>query len=137
MIISYTHELPMGHRLQYHDGKCRYLHGHNYVVTVFLEGSIAPGTGFVIDYSVLKAATKAVLDQYDHAFALQDNDPAAAQIGNFAMLKLMHTPPTAENLALLWRGEIETRLLLQPHERLQVEVKETSSTSARTQYSET
>jgi 6-pyruvoyltetrahydropterin/6-carboxytetrahydropterin synthase len=46
--------------------KCEALHGHNYVVTVVVEGEVDPRTGFVIDFAVLKRILRPAIDRLDH-----------------------------------------------------------------------
>jgi 6-pyruvoyl tetrahydropterin synthase/QueD family protein len=122
MRVSYTHEIPMGHRLLNHPGRCRHAHGHNYLVTVSYDGQ--PGVdGMVMDFSWLKKAVRSALDKYDHAFALQAGDPLAALMNDHAMLVMMDEPPTAEMLAIRWRAEIASALQIRAHpDMLRVEV---------------
>ena len=42
-----------GHRVMGHEGKCRNLHGHNYVVFVTAQADELDSVGRVIDFSVL------------------------------------------------------------------------------------
>lgn len=46
--------------------KCERLHGHNYVVTVAVEGPVDPATGFVVDFAVLKRVLRPAIDALDH-----------------------------------------------------------------------
>ena len=46
--------------------KCEALHGHNYVVTVVVEGGIDRDSGFVVDFAVLKRILRPVIDRLDH-----------------------------------------------------------------------
>lgn len=51
-------------------GACEGLHGHNYDVTVELEGSLTDDS-WVWDFGQVKRATKALADELDHKFLLQ------------------------------------------------------------------
>jgi 6-pyruvoyltetrahydropterin/6-carboxytetrahydropterin synthase len=51
--------VPEGH-------KCGRLHGHSFVVTVAVEGSIDPKIGWVMDYGVIKEAFAPLEIQLDH-----------------------------------------------------------------------
>jgi len=51
--------VPEGH-------KCKNMHGHTYMLTVFIEGALLPAEGWVIDYSDLKKLVKPIIDQLDH-----------------------------------------------------------------------
>src|SRR5262245_23973608 len=107
MMVSYTHELPMGHRLQRHEGKCRFLHGHNYQVKVTVDGPIDDQTGMVIDFHDLKEAVRKALDFYDHAFVLEHGDNVLREVDHSKQrIIYIDRAPTAENLATVWAGEI-------------------------------
>lgn len=45
---------------------CERLHGHNYRVAVTTEGPVDPGTGFVVDFAVVKQVVRAVIEPLDH-----------------------------------------------------------------------
>jgi 6-pyruvoyltetrahydropterin/6-carboxytetrahydropterin synthase len=51
-------------------GGCEPLHGHNYDLTVELEGDLTDDS-WVWDFGELKRATKAIADELDHKFILQ------------------------------------------------------------------
>jgi len=53
-------------------GKCERLHGHNYAVSVSLEGELTEDR-YVFDFVELKALTKALCDRLDHRFLLPRN----------------------------------------------------------------
>jgi 6-pyruvoyltetrahydropterin/6-carboxytetrahydropterin synthase len=96
MIIAKHFEFESAHQLpdipEY--GKCRYLHGHTYKLTVEVEGYVNE-RGWVINFKDLKAIVQTlVIDRLDHQ-----------NINNFVDIS------TAENI-LLWieraiRPEIE------------------------------
>lgn len=51
-------------------GGCEPLHGHNYDLSVELEGDLTEDS-WVWDFGKLKSATKAIADELDHKFILQ------------------------------------------------------------------
>ena len=51
-------------------GECEPLHGHNYAVTIEVEGALT-GDAWVCDFSTLKSLGKALCDQLDHKFLLK------------------------------------------------------------------
>ena len=62
------------HRLPWHDGPCRNLHGHSYSMEVVVEGPI-DSRGMVIDFKDVKAALKPLVEAWDHAtFVAHDDD---------------------------------------------------------------
>ncbi|HEY8172143.1 MAG TPA: 6-pyruvoyl tetrahydropterin synthase family protein [Dehalococcoidia bacterium] len=59
------------------EGACEPLHGHNYAVTIEVEGSLTDDS-WVVDFSALKSLGKALCDQLDHKFLLQRDSRALA-----------------------------------------------------------
>lgn len=55
----YLPNVPEGH-------KCGNLHGHTYMLKIFLSGTPANESGWIIDYGDLKAGIKIILDLLDH-----------------------------------------------------------------------
>lgn len=45
---------------------CERLHGHNYRLSVTVEGAVDPATGFVVDFAVLKRVVRALVEPMDH-----------------------------------------------------------------------
>jgi 6-pyruvoyl tetrahydropterin synthase/QueD family protein len=67
-----------GHRLLGHDGKCKNLHGHNYVAEFHVTGQQQDEIGRIIDFKLLKDKCKGWLDEHwDHAFLLWERDENA------------------------------------------------------------
>jgi len=61
---SYTFEAA--HRLTWHPGKCRNLHGHSYRLDVTVQGPLDVN-GVVIDFDVLtEVVEREVIDRWDH-----------------------------------------------------------------------
>lgn len=46
--------------------KCRRLHGHSFHIEIRVEGAIGEETGWVMDFSELKAAFQPLFEQLDH-----------------------------------------------------------------------
>ena len=53
-----------------YDGKLEPLHGHNYAVTIEVEGALN-NDSWVCDFSTLKTLGKTLCDELDHKFLLQ------------------------------------------------------------------
>ena len=66
------------HFLTIPNHKCESLHGHNYVVTVVVEGSVDPATGFVVDFAAVKKILRPVIDRIDHKVLVPAANPAVA-----------------------------------------------------------
>jgi 6-pyruvoyltetrahydropterin/6-carboxytetrahydropterin synthase len=57
------------------EGQCEPLHGHNYDVTVDVEGALTDDS-WVVDFGALKAITRELCQQLDHRFLLQTESRA-------------------------------------------------------------
>ena len=98
-------EFSYGHRLLEHNGKCRYLHGHNGILEVDIDAEALDQMGMVIDFSQVNEVVKTWVDQnLDHRMLLCRADPLASSlIAAGEPIFLMDDNPTAENIAwLVW-----------------------------------
>jgi 6-pyruvoyltetrahydropterin/6-carboxytetrahydropterin synthase len=128
MTITAEMQIPMGHRLPEHAGKCKFYHGHNYDVEVYVEGLLNT-QGMVIDYKTLRETMKLVLDRYDHSMVVVEDDPFIELFSGRHRVLVVSAPPTAEVLAALWFRQIQEQL----GSRAKVtclKVRETSNTAA-------
>jgi 6-pyruvoyltetrahydropterin/6-carboxytetrahydropterin synthase len=66
-----------GHFISYEGDKCERLHGHNYRVTVEIEGDLDENH-YVFDFIALKHRTKAITDELDHRMLLATRNPCIA-----------------------------------------------------------
>lgn len=73
MKISKEFRWEMGHRLPFHEGLCKNLHGHSYFMIVEIEGELNEN-GMIIDFFDLGKAVKPIIDQFDHAFLCWEKD---------------------------------------------------------------
>ena len=92
-----------GHRVFGHEGKCRHLHGHNYVAFITAEAEELDSVGRVIDFSVLKELVGGWIDRnWDHGCVLWAGDTEALlAVKACQPSKIFELPnnPTAENMA--------------------------------------
>ena len=105
--VTKTFEFSYGHRLLNHNGKCRYLHGHNGVVEVDIESEKLDAMGMVIDFGDINEVVKKWVDEnLDHRMLLCREDPMVEVMrANNEPLFVMDENPTAENIAaLIWRA---------------------------------
>ena len=76
-------------------GKCSNpnYHGHNYVLETWVEGSVDPETGYVIDLKILKKVlNEEISERFDHRNL------------NLDCLEFRELKPSAENIAIvIWR----------------------------------
>ena len=90
----------MAHRLPFHGGGCRNVHGHSYRMMVELSGE-PDQNGMVLDYFILKQLIDPMVEEIDHAFLCDRSDKIMVDFLTENKLKvvLVDFPTTAENLA--------------------------------------
>jgi len=90
----------MGHRLQYHEGLCRNIHGHSYRLWVEIEGE-PDERGMVMDYSDMKQIVTPVLAEIDHCFMCAESDARMKEFLAGSNFKVVYVQfeTTAENIA--------------------------------------
>jgi len=67
-------DICVAHRLPGHEGKCKFLHGHNYFIYITLEADELNEMGFVVDFKDVKKFQE-VVDVWDHSLLLWEKDP--------------------------------------------------------------
>jgi 6-pyruvoyltetrahydropterin/6-carboxytetrahydropterin synthase len=74
--VTKEFRFEMAHALSGHDGPCKNIHGHSYVLQVTLKGTPLednedPKSGMVMDFSDLKKIVRQeITDVFDHALVL-------------------------------------------------------------------
>ena len=112
-------EFAAAHFLSHYHGKCENLHGHNYRVRLWIEGSLLNEGGMIADFSVLKKTLREVTGLLDHK--------------NLNDMEIFKNDPSAERIAKFIHDEVKARFILQdekirPHA---VDVFETRTSMAR------
>ncbi len=100
--------ISAGHRLRHHAGKCSRPHGHNYEITVEIDGKLT-NDGWVVD----KGEVTSIIDEWDHMFLLEQGDPlveAFETAGDGDGIVVLEHPPTAEVMAVLLEQKLLDRL---------------------------
>lgn len=82
-------KIAASHYLPDYAGDCSKMHGHTWLVEVWLEGPVNPTTGMLVDFRLVKN----IIDTCDHC-TLND------------VLPEEYLPPTAEHLALYFLDTI-------------------------------
>ena len=91
--VKIVTQFAAAHRLENFNGKCESLHGHNWKVEVFLAGPTLDGTGLLLDFGVVKARTRKVLEEIDHKYlnelaAFQDRNPSSENLAHYLFERL-------------------------------------------------
>ncbi|MCL2475051.1 MAG: 6-carboxytetrahydropterin synthase QueD [Chloroflexi bacterium] len=76
------------HFLRGYDGKCENLHGHGYIVQICVRGQQLNETGYITDFTALKAHLNEVLAALDHTClneitAFKEQNPTAENIAKY------------------------------------------------------
>ena len=90
-------DFAAAHLLRGYEGACSRLHGHNWKVEVEVVATALDAIGMGVDFKVIKAATRDVIDRLDH-YNLNEIAP-------FDRIN-----PTAENIAAFLYGELSKAL---------------------------
>ena len=95
------HEIHCGHRVHLHEGACKNLHGHSYVVHFYCQAPELDSLGRVIDFGVLKVLLcKWLDDNFDHRTLIWQEDPLAITLPKLdPSVVIVPFNPTAENIA--------------------------------------
>ena len=90
----------MGHRLPFHEGGCRNVHGHSYRLRVVVTGFLDEN-GMVVDYFDLRRIIDPVVAQIDHSFLCDQSDTDMLGFLEQHDMKrvIVPFPTTAENIA--------------------------------------
>ncbi|MCB0711396.1 MAG: 6-carboxytetrahydropterin synthase [Ignavibacteriae bacterium] len=122
----------MGHRLPFHEGGCRNVHGHSYRMRVVVTGQLDEN-GMVIDYFDIRAIVDPIVEQVDHAFLCDESDSEMLAFLEAHNMKrvVVSFPSTAENIAgWMLRQVVERLKEYQNLETIAVRLHETDRTYA-------
>ena len=91
------------HRLMGHEGKCKHMHGHRYVLEATFAAEKLDNLGRVVDFGVIKEKLGGWIDaHWDHNAVLYEKDQALGKaIEHETKQVIFYLPenPTAENMA--------------------------------------
>lgn len=99
--ICKSFEIESGHMLFKHPSLCRYPHGHSRKVEVVISAETLDAHDMVCDFKAIKLALKDFLDRFDHALAVNSDDPIVKQLASVKerLVVFEKTDPTTEVLA--------------------------------------
>jgi 6-pyruvoyltetrahydropterin/6-carboxytetrahydropterin synthase len=97
---SFTFEAA--HRLPWHPGRCRDLHGHGYRLEVTVEGPVAHN-GMVIDFADLREVVeREVVGRYDHRYLNDLMENPTAEMVAQEIWKVLEAADLAVSRLRLW-----------------------------------
>lgn len=100
--ICKSFEIESGHVLSKHPGKCRFPHGHSRRVEIVLKADTLDANDMVCDFKAVKLALQAFLETWDHALAINTDDPHFAfyqEKHGARIVPFAHADPTTEVMA--------------------------------------
>lgn len=97
--VSKRMEIAGAHKLNLdYNSKCKNLHGHNWIITVYCEATELNHNGMVVDFKKVK---ELVHGKLDHAYVnevLPDINPTAENIAKWACDEINNYLSTLNNL---------------------------------------
>ena len=131
MKIAKEFNWEMGHRLKFHQGKCKNLHGHSYKCMMELNGE-PDANGMVLDYYDMKSVIGPIIDELDHAFMVRSSDTEIIEFLDKIKSRkvVVDFESTAENICLYLLQQIKKSNLPSNIKSVKVKVFETENTYA-------
>ena len=91
------------HRLMHYEGKCYRLHGHQWRVEFWVDGTTSKDSQILVDFNLIKN----IVNRYDHQIILNEEDPMVDCLKKFQEVVTTKGDPTSENLAGRMSTELE------------------------------
>lgn len=91
-----------GHMLSKHAERCRFPHGHTRRIEVVVGADSLDENQMVVDFKALKLAVNDHVRRYDHAMAINSNDPLLADLKRVhpdSVIVFENEDPTTEVMA--------------------------------------
>ena len=108
-ILKNEIQFDTAHYLSGYEGKCSNIHGHRYRLVVELSSDTLQASGqcrgMVADFSDVKKAMRAIVEQYDHKLLIEDNEDGRAvaevlsNVPNQFAIVMVPYRPTAEEMS--------------------------------------
>lgn len=136
MKIAKEFRWEMGHRLPFHNGKCKNLHGHSYKCMIELSGN-AEENGMVLDYYDVKKIIEPIIENLDHSFMVYKEDYELLELLEKLNSKMVvvNFQSTAENICMFLLDEIKKTELPSNINKIKVRIFETENTYAEEEIS--
>lgn len=108
----------MAHALYGYEGPCKNIHGHTYILSVTLKGTVLqnndhPKNGMVIDFTDFKKIiVENIIQVFDHSLVLNSNSPHGGlnEIReNFEKINYVPYQPSCENLLIDFFDRINSK----------------------------
>ena len=106
-------DFASAHTLRDYPGACNRMHGHNWKVEVEVSGTELDKMGMLVDFKMIKKATKEITERLDHYYIndiapFTEINPTAEHLAKYffeELQKLITAPNTKINQVTLWETE--------------------------------
>lgn len=135
MKIAKEFSWEMSHRLPFHKGPCKNIHGHSYKLRLGLEGETT-SEGMILDFYNLELILKPLLESLDHAFVCDKDDDLMINFlkENCFKYYILDDFSTCENLSEFFAKELSSKFESHANvKKLIVRVYETIDSYAETE----
>jgi 6-pyruvoyltetrahydropterin/6-carboxytetrahydropterin synthase len=133
--IAKEFKWEMGHRLTFHKGKCKNLHGHTYRLWVEIGGK-QDSNGLVMDYYDLSKQVSPIIEKIDHSVMVYYKDldliEALTKLGS--KIVIVEFESTAENICKYLINELKKTDLPSNINSLKVRIYETDNDFAEDEF---
>ena len=90
--LTVKSQFSAAHFLRNYEGSCENLHGHNWIVTLTVEGKKLNSADLLIDFKELKKILKQILEELDHRLINDHPDfievnPSSERLAEFIFKK--------------------------------------------------
>lgn len=101
------------HQLRDFGGKCENLHGHNWKIEAYVKGEKLDKDGLLIDFTLIKEATRGIIDRLDHKFLneleiFQETNPSSENIARYiydSLAKELNNKDVTVNRVTAWESD--------------------------------
>ena len=74
LFITRAFTFDAAHRLTFHKGKCKNIHGHTWKCEVSIRETEETQNNMILDFGDLKKACQAIADKFDHKLLIWEHD---------------------------------------------------------------
>lgn len=90
------------HNLRDYNGKCENLHGHNWVVYLYVKGEKTQPNGILVDFKTMKSTLNHILDELDHCYLnelpeFREKNPSAENLSRYIYIEAQKRLDGTEN----------------------------------------
>ena len=113
--ITIKSHFSAAHQLRDYEGECENLHGHNWLVEVFVEGDELEPNGLLIDFREMKKITGDVLVEIDHRNLNEvppftEANPTSENLARWLFRRILdrladRVPPLRLSKVMVWESE--------------------------------